>query len=211
MIGPLVLFVPVGAGWPYYARPRVGERRPIGAADVRAVRARQRELLIPESFEWIGQTAPGMAAAALDAGLRVRAHPLLVLHALTAVPPVPPRVAVRLVAPSDPELDLVWAVPGVAFGHPGTEIGEAGVTERDKLAAGHDGEAQEAMERAEARLLDRDIDPRRIGNPSRDPVIALLAQARDALTAGDRMRALELLQRAQTQLAVRSHGTDRAG
>jgi ribosomal protein S18 acetylase RimI-like enzyme len=34
---------------------------------------------------------------------------------------------------------MVWAVPGVAFGHPGTEIGEAGVTERDKLAAGHDG------------------------------------------------------------------------
>ncbi|HZZ55672.1 MAG TPA: hypothetical protein VFE26_15475, partial [Trebonia sp.] len=139
MIGPLVLFVPVGPGWPYHARPRVDERLPIAAADVRSVRARQRELLIPESFEWIGQTAPEMAAAALEAGLRVHAHPLLVLDALTAVPEVPPRVSVRLVAPSDPELDLVWAVPGVAFAHPGTEIGEAGVTERDKLAAGHDG------------------------------------------------------------------------
>ena len=139
MIGPLVLFVPVGPGWPYYARPRVDERLPIGAAEVRAVRARQRELLIPESFEWIAQTAPGMAAAALEAGLRVQAHPLLVLDALTAVPEVPSRVAVRLVEPSDPELIQVWAVPGVAFGHPGTEIGEAGVTERDKLAAGHDG------------------------------------------------------------------------
>jgi len=130
MIGPLVLFVPVGPGWPYYARARVDERLPIGAADMRSVRARQRELLIPESFEWIGQTAPEMAAAALEAGLRVHAHPLLVLDALTAVPEVPPRVSVRLVAPSDPELDLVWAVPGVAFAHPGTEIGEAGVTER---------------------------------------------------------------------------------
>ena len=139
MIGPLVLFVPVGPGWPYYARPRVGEPPPIGAADVRSVRARQRELLIPESFEWIAQTAPGMAAAALEAGLRVHAHPLLVLDALTAVPEVPSRVAVRLVEPSDPELIMVWAVPGVAFSHPGTEIGEAGVTERDKLAAGHDG------------------------------------------------------------------------
>jgi ribosomal protein S18 acetylase RimI-like enzyme len=145
MIGSLVLFVPAGPGWPYYARPRVDERRPSGAADVRSVRARQRELLIPESFEWIAQTAPGMAAAALEAGLRVHAHPLLVLDALTAVPEVPPRIAVRIVAPSDLELDLVWAVPGVSFGHPGTEIGEAGVTERDKLAAGHDGSTIEML------------------------------------------------------------------
>jgi ribosomal protein S18 acetylase RimI-like enzyme len=139
IIGPLVLFVPVGPGWPYYARPRVDERLPVTGTDVRSVRARQRELLIPESFEWIAQTAPGMAAAAADAGLRVHAHPQLVLGALGPAPPVPPLNSVRVVAPDDPELDLVWAVPGVAFGHPGTAIGEAGVTERDKLAADHDG------------------------------------------------------------------------
>jgi ribosomal protein S18 acetylase RimI-like enzyme len=138
VFGPLVLFVPVGPGWPYYARPRVDERLPATAADVRSVRARQRELLIPESFEWIAQTAPGMAAAAADAGLRVHAHPLLVLGPLAPAPPVPPRNSVRVVVPDDAELDLVWAVPGVAFGHPGTAVGEAGVTERDKLAAGHD-------------------------------------------------------------------------
>ena len=139
VIGPLVLFVPAGAGWPYYARPRVDERPPVTAGDVRSVRARQRELLIPESFEWIAQTAPVMGDAAAEAGLRVRAHPLLVLEALARAPGVPPRNAVRVVTPDDPDLDLVWAVPGVAFGHPGTAIGEAGVTERDKLAADHDG------------------------------------------------------------------------
>ena len=139
VIGPLVLFVPVGPGWPYYARPRVAERPAITAGDVRSVRARQRELLIPESFEWIAQTAPGMAPAAAEAGLRVHAHPLLVLGPLAEVPEVPPRISIRFVEPSDSELDLVWAVPGVSFGHPWTEIGEAGVTERDKLAAGHDG------------------------------------------------------------------------
>src|SRR5262249_29380114 len=48
--GPLVLFVPTGPGWPYYARPRRGPRPRITAADIRAVRARQRELIIPESF-----------------------------------------------------------------------------------------------------------------------------------------------------------------
>lgn len=139
MIGPLVLFVPIGAGWPYYARPRVDERLPVGAANVRSVRARQRELLIPESFEWIEQTSPGMATAAAEAGLQVHAHPLLVLDELEPPPEVPPRVSIRVVAPGDPELDLVWAVPGVAFGYPGTDVGAAGVIERDKIAADHDG------------------------------------------------------------------------
>jgi ribosomal protein S18 acetylase RimI-like enzyme len=139
MIGPLVLFVPVGPGWPYYARPRVDERRPASSRDIRAVRARQRELLIPESFEWLQETAPRMAPAASDAGLEVRRHPLLAIDGLTTDPPsIPSRVTVRLLTPQDPDLVLAWAVPGVAFGHPGTAIGEAGVTERDKLAADHD-------------------------------------------------------------------------
>jgi ribosomal protein S18 acetylase RimI-like enzyme len=139
VIGPLVLFVPVGAGWPYYARPRAGKRLPVRAGNVRSVRARQRELLIPESFEWLEQTAPTMAAAAEAAGLEVRRHPLLVLGALSAPAPVPLGVTVRIVASDDPDLVLAWAVPGVAFAHPGTAVGEAGVTERDKLAADHDG------------------------------------------------------------------------
>jgi ribosomal protein S18 acetylase RimI-like enzyme len=140
-IGPLVLFVPAGPGWPYYARPRVDARMPVTGADVRAVRARQRELLIPESFEWLEQTAPTMAAAAAEAGLEVRRHPLLMLGELSPPPLVPPPVRVRIVTPDDPDLVLAWAVPGVAFSHPGTEAGEAGVTERDKLAADHDGGA----------------------------------------------------------------------
>src|SRR5260370_21606435 len=71
--GPLVIFVPVGSGWPYYARPRRGSRPPITAADVRAARAPQPPLGVPESFEWIEQTAPRMAAAAAQPGLEVGA------------------------------------------------------------------------------------------------------------------------------------------
>ena len=143
--GPLVLFVPTGPGWPYYARPRRGPRPPVTAADVRAVRARQRELLIPQSFEWIEQVAPEMAAAASEAGLDVQTHPLMVQSAPPpAWPPagqsaLPPGVTVRAVPPEDAELDRVWAVPAVAFGHPGTAAGEAGVPERDKIAADYDG------------------------------------------------------------------------
>ena len=137
--GPLVLFVPTGPGWPYYARPRRGARPRITVAGIRAVRARQRELIIPESFEWIEQTAPEMAAAAAEAGLVVQTHPLMVLSAPPLAPPWPAGVTVRVVAPEDPELDRIWAVPAVAFGHPGTAAGEAGPAERDKIAADHDG------------------------------------------------------------------------
>jgi ribosomal protein S18 acetylase RimI-like enzyme len=136
--GPLVLFVPVGPGFPYYARPRAGEHGPVTAADIRAVRARQRALKLPESFEWIEHSAPEMAAAAPTAGLRVHRHPLLVLETLVPPRPLPPTTAVRVMDPDDPELVQAWAVPGVAFAHPGSEIGRAGVVERDKLAADHD-------------------------------------------------------------------------
>jgi ribosomal protein S18 acetylase RimI-like enzyme len=137
--GPLEIFVPAGAGWPYYARPRRGSRPPVTAADVRAVRARQRELIIPESFEWIEQSAPEMAAAAAEAGLEVHRHPLMVLGSPAPVPPLPPGITARIVAPGDPELDRVWAVPAVAFSHPGTAVGQAGAAERDKIAADYDG------------------------------------------------------------------------
>ena len=137
--GPLEVFVPVGMSWPYYARPRQGSRPPVTAADIRAVRARQRELIIPESFEWIEQSAPEMAAAAAEAGLEIRRHPLMVLAAPAPVPPLPPGITARIVAPEDAELDRIWAVPAVAFSHPGTAVGEAGVAERDKIAADHDG------------------------------------------------------------------------
>ena len=135
-----MIFVPTGSGWPYYARPRRGARPPVTAADIREVRARQRELIIPESFEWIEQTAPEMAAAAAEAGLEVRAHPLMVLAEPAQVPPLPTGITVRIVAPEDTELDRIWAVPAVAFSHPGTGAGEAGVAERDKIAADHDGD-----------------------------------------------------------------------
>jgi ribosomal protein S18 acetylase RimI-like enzyme len=137
--GPLVIFVPTGPGWPYYARPKRGARAPITAAAIRAVRARQRELIIPESFEWIEQSAPEMAAAAAEASLEVQTHPLMVLARPAQLPPLPPDVTVRIVTPEEAELDRIWAVPAVAFGHPGTAAGEAGVAERDKIAADHDG------------------------------------------------------------------------
>jgi ribosomal protein S18 acetylase RimI-like enzyme len=136
--GPLVLFVTEGPGWPYYARPRQGPRDRITAADVREVRERQRELGVPESLEWIEQTAPELASAARGSGLEVAAHPLLVLDGPLVRKPPPYGVTVRAVDPDDPALASIVSVPSVAFGNPGTETGEAGPAERDKLAAERD-------------------------------------------------------------------------
>lgn len=58
----------------------------MGAADVARVRARQRELAIPESVEWIAETTPVLRAAVEESGLVVHEHPLTVL-APDAPPP----------------------------------------------------------------------------------------------------------------------------
>jgi len=61
--GGLVLFVREGSGWPFYARPRPRAETP-SAADITAVRQRQRDLGLPEAFEWVHETAPDLLAAA---------------------------------------------------------------------------------------------------------------------------------------------------
>ncbi|WP_018347563.1 GNAT family N-acetyltransferase [Longispora albida] len=126
--GPLTLFVRTGAGWPYYARPTLGGTAEITAADVTKVRERQRELGIPESFEWVAELAPGLAGAATEAGLHVHSHPVLVLGELTGGRDVP---GIRKVEADDPELGRIRAVQNVGFGNGGTAVGVAGPAERD--------------------------------------------------------------------------------
>src|SRR5260370_40679725 len=94
-----------------------------------------------------------MALAAPRARLEVQPHPLLVLDLgegsepaqaptlppLLTLPPLPPGITVRVVAPEDQELDRIWAVPAVAFGHPGTAARAARPAAAAQIAPGHDG------------------------------------------------------------------------
>lgn len=133
--GGLVLFVRDGAGWPFYARPRPGAPTPPSAADITGVRQRQRDLGLPETFEWLHDLHPDLLPVARSAGLAVLEAPLMVLDA--APPPVngPAGVPVRLLDPDSPtfaaDLVAVRAVAGVAFGTPGTSRGAAGAGSRD--------------------------------------------------------------------------------
>ena len=133
--GPLRLFAKEGPGWPYYARPVPRGAEP-GADDIERVRARMRELGLPEAFEWIHELAPGLLATARSAGLRVLEAPLLVLGKGRFRTPEPPDgVTVRLLEAGDPALAASGAVAHVGFAHPGTERGEAGPAERDAASS----------------------------------------------------------------------------
>jgi ribosomal protein S18 acetylase RimI-like enzyme len=123
-IGGFVLFVREGEGWPYYARPRLGANTP-SAADVTAVRRRQRELGAPEAFEWVHETTPDLLAVARSAGLDVLLAPLMVLERAALVPDLPlPGARIRFLDPASPafaaDLIAARAVGHLGFGAPAT-------------------------------------------------------------------------------------------
>ncbi|WP_433302766.1 GNAT family N-acetyltransferase [Actinoplanes sp. CA-030573] len=173
--GGLVLFVREGEGWPYYARPRIGAETP-SAADITAVRRRQRELGVPEAFEWVHETTPDLLAVARSAGLDVLLAPLLVLDPAALVPDLPVRGAtISLLDPAAEtyatDLAASRAVAQLAFGSPPK------ATPLEEVAA----LATETAAPVEAALT---IEP--AGPAERDAALETLS---DALVDGFRRRA----------------------
>jgi hypothetical protein len=64
------------------------------------------------------------------------------------------------------------------------------------LQSGRTGEAQQAMEMAQTRLLDRSVPQQQTNNPSDNPAISQISQALKALAAGDRAQSMQLIQSA---------------
>jgi GNAT superfamily N-acetyltransferase len=162
--GGLVLFVRRGPGWPYYARPRPGSDTP-SAADITAVRQRQRELGLPEAFEWVHENTPDLLAVARSAGLQVLLAPLMVLDPAALVPDLPVTGAtIRLLDPNAPgfaaDLAASRAVAQLGFGVPpatatpvtdGALVTEpAGPAERDAVPEPGEALVEAARERAMA-------------------------------------------------------------
>lgn len=132
-VGPFELFVREGAGWPFYARPRLGATE-FSTADVTAVLARQRELEVPEAIEWVVEISAGLLPAVQHL-LPVTLAPLMVLDA-NALPP--PTDGARLLDPAGPsfadDCAASFAVAQVGFGFAGTGTGPPGPVERDAAA-----------------------------------------------------------------------------
>lgn len=70
------------------------------------------------------------------------------------------------------------------------------VAARNALAEGRSGEAQEALEMAETRALDRSVPLFQTMTPSRDPVVERVRQVLLTLGNGDRLEAMRLLEQA---------------
>lgn len=130
--GSLLLFVNEGPSWPFYARPANRTATP-DAAEIMTVRARQRELGLPEAFEWVHDLHPDLIAVARSAGLAVLEAPILVLD--PAALPDRVDIPVRLLDPDSPAfmMDVAnrRAVAGIGFAAPGTSRGAEGAAERD--------------------------------------------------------------------------------
>lgn len=133
--GSLTLFVREGPGFALYGRPTLGHPGPVTAADLQRVLARQRELEVPRSIEWVDETTPSLAGVAAAAGLHVHRHPLMLLQneADAAAPSDAP--AARILAPDDPVLPAVGSAQHLGFGTPGTARGEVGRAELAEAAA----------------------------------------------------------------------------
>jgi GNAT superfamily N-acetyltransferase len=140
VIGPFALFVARGGGFPFYARPSLGAQA-FRVDDVEMVRARQRALGVPESFEWVADTTPTLGAAIAASGMVIHEYPLLVLDpdAPRAVPKLE-GITVRLIGESD-DLGRIADVGRLAFGSPGMAIGEIGPS----ALVPHDAAAVEPM------------------------------------------------------------------
>ncbi len=63
----------------------------------------------------------------------------------------------------------------------------------DALRAGRTGEAQQALEMAQTRLLSRSVPQGQTNNPSGNPAVAQISQALQALAAGRRMQTIQLI------------------
>ncbi|MBQ1073061.1 GNAT family N-acetyltransferase [Micromonospora sp. C31] len=154
--GGIVLFVREGAGWPLYARPRLDATEAPSLADVAAVRGRQRELGLPESFEWVHETTPGMLAVARSAGLAVLEAPLMVLDpAALPDPGTLTDVPLRMLDAAAPgfaaDVAARRAVAAVGFAAAGTDRGEAGPAQRDLAVGALD---ETALDEERARVAD---------------------------------------------------------
>ena len=69
------------------------------------------------------------------------------------------------------------------------------------LVAGQTGEAREAMEMAQTRLLDRSVPLGQTDRPSEQPAVTLISQGLRALDTGDRMTGLRMIQAATAAIA----------
>jgi hypothetical protein len=97
-----------------------------------------------------------------------------------------------VIAPNLPTPDLGEDAPIGAYLH----------AAEGALATGRTGEAQQALEMAQTRLLDRSVPLGQTGVPSDNPAVQQISRALQALAAGDRAGCMSAIQATQATLQV---------
>jgi hypothetical protein len=122
---------------------------------------------------------------------------LMQSKAATSVPPAPAPLEHKPIARVPPHQ---VATPSAAAPEPslGDDASSADFLQaaRGAIAAGRLREAKDALERAESRVLTRSESVSDALLPSRQQLVQQIADARDALQSGDRMRTLDLIDQA---------------
>ena len=96
------------------------------------------------------------------------------------------------VTPGDTRSLIAPSLPVPAVGANGGPRAYLEAAQR-ALAAGQTGEAQEALERAQTRMLDRSVAPSRADVPDQQPGVEDVNNALHALSAGDRPRTQQII------------------
>ena len=104
---------------------------------------------------------------------------------------------------AQPTSTVVPTLPAPALDENAAAVDFLNAAER-ALSAGRTGEAREAMERAQTRLLDRSVPLGQTDKPSDEPAVALISQGLRALDAGDRATCLRMIQAAVAAIGAPS-------
>lgn len=99
---------------------------------------------------------------------------------------ITPRDTKSVIAPTLPAPDLGMDAPAIEYVR----------AARASLMAGQTGRAQQALEMAETRLLDRVVPPGRMTGPIDSPLVTQIREARRALADGNSPAAITLIDRA---------------
>lgn len=94
--------------------------------------------------------------------------------------------------PNDTHSEVAPTLPSPGIGDDATSR-EYLMAARQSLKAGKTGRAQQSMEMAETRLLDRSTVQFQTNDPSRNPLVDRISAARHALGNGDRQQAMNIL------------------
>ena len=97
---------------------------------------------------------------------------------------------------TDSKTTIAPTLPDASIGTEGTPRAYLQEARRDLVATGRTGQAQQALEMAETRTLDRVIPPGQSSGPSQSEMIGRISAARTALANNDIPQAISLIDQA---------------